>query len=400
MSAPCTVRSVVVPSPNVEMHGRRQPVDGLLFPETPAILWRSEQGCELVDFSTSAKFTLTGAVAGAAVDFLNSRQRSVLLEALGNTALMEVLHRLGPSVPVSPQALLKLTAFDTLFIELLNTCNERCLHCYANAAPESRESLEWSTCQNVLEDAAELKMQRVQFTGGDPLLWRYLPEAVHYANDLGLPMCEIYTNGLALSSQLLAKLAPLNPKFAFSFYSHDASTHDAITQTPGSWERTIQALKSVIAAKLDVRAAMVVMDANKNHIDATQKYLQNLGIDTIGVSISRPVGRGAEPSSVVHFPDEDHTHRPVTGPLSPRGSLRVGANGDVSPCIFNRSDVLGNVQQQRLTQIVAQPQRLLLSKLPIRGDPADLYSECTRTLQCRSCQATAYGLRALWSTKN
>src|SRR5690606_31241235 len=114
-----------------------------------------------------------------------------------------------------------------------------CVHCYADASPEVNTSLPLDACQQALVDAKALGFVRVQFTGGDPLLYKELPQLVEQAASLGLRP-EVYTNGLSLGPSLLGKLAPHCPGFAFSFYSANAEVHDQITRVPGSQERTLR----------------------------------------------------------------------------------------------------------------------------------------------------------------
>src|SRR5690606_35876914 len=69
-------------------------------------------------------------------------------------------------LPLTPSAALSLGRFDTLFIELVGQCNERCVHCYASSSPEIRAKLEHREVESILADAAALGFTRVQFTGG------------------------------------------------------------------------------------------------------------------------------------------------------------------------------------------------------------------------------------------
>src|SRR6185436_15248550 len=97
---------------------------------------------------------------------------------------------------------------------------------------------------------------------------------------------EIYTNGLALTDELLDKLAPHKPSFAFSYYSHDSTIHDAITRTQGSHRRTRAAISRVVARGLPVRAAMVVLNDNVDGVDATVEDLKSLGVGYVSTGAS------------------------------------------------------------------------------------------------------------------
>lgn len=291
-----------------------------------------------------------------------------------------------------------------LFIEITDRCNERCIHCYADAAPERTNRLTLADIEAVLHAARKLGNPAVQFTGGDPLIHPDLVEAVRLARKLGFDPVEIYTNGLALSDTLLHRLAPHQPRFAFSVYSHDAATHDAITRVPGSHERTIRAIHKARAADLPVRASIIVMAENRGHEAETIRFLRRecgLSDDRIGLDVVRSAGRGAfihdlEPDRATlqsakspgHRPIEGRDQRPKTTPVR-RGKLCVSASGAVHPCIFSRRITLGNIRQTPLDEIVRN-----LSARRLAKPPAARLEACKSSLSCADCQAIAWALAA------
>ncbi len=295
---------------------------------------------------------------------------------------------------LSPTRALELGGWDLLFIELVGRCNERCIHCYADAAPEVESELSLETCVALIDAAAALGFARVQLTGGDPLLCPFVPELVERAARLGVP-AEIYTNGLLLSQKLLERLAPHKPTLAFSFYSHDPAVHDAITQTPNSQALTTRAIERAVAAGFPVRVSIIVMEENAHDLAVTCAFLRARGVEQLAFAPTRSVGRGRNFTGAI---DYSLVGRGVSahGGASPsergsrssheRGKLAVASNGDVYPCIFNRTTPLGNIAQRSLQQIVAAPE---LRRSLLGTDEAD-----AERLQCVGCRLTATALRA------
>jgi MoaA/NifB/PqqE/SkfB family radical SAM enzyme len=286
-------------------------------------------------------------------------------------------------LPLTALDALRLDGFDTLFVEVVGICNERCQHCYAESGPTVESSLDRATCEAIIDDAAALGFRRIQFTGGDPLLCSFLPELVARAKDFEVR--EIYTNGLALTDELLAKLAPHKPSFAFSYYSHDAAIHDAITRTPGSHRRTRAANSRVVALGLPVRAAMVVFNDNVDGVDATVDDLKALGVGFVSTGASKTAGRGnsfAWQPRGQGGPAANAGHRAADA--RSEGKLCVTYEGNVVPCIFNRGRVLGAVNaEHRLRDVIAQ-----LAATPGPAADAD-------KLSCGSCRLTDYALAQL-----
>ena len=308
--------------------------------------------------------------------------RLAALAKLNDSAKAVVAWRDLRWMPLTALDAVRLDGFDTLFVELLGTCNERCLHCYAESGPKVRDKLSRETVEHVIDDGLAAGFQRIQFTGGDPLLYEHLPDLVARAR--GYSAREIYTNGMLLDDELIEKLAPHQPSFAFSYYSSDPAIHDAITRTPGSHLRTRAAIGRAVLRGLGVRTAMVVMNENVSTVDATVADLQSLGVELISVAGGKSVGRGTafgwqpklNPTGVTAGHRADGSQAD--------GKLAVTYTGQVVPCIFNRSRVLGTVDEtHRLRDVLAD---LAVTAGPV-GDETKL--------SCGSCRVTDFALAGL-----
>ena len=315
------------------------------------------------------------------------------------------LEQLQPDAPAASNLLLG-NGLGMLFIELTDRCNERCLHCYAESAPERTAHLNRDEIKRVLEEALTLGSPAVQFTGGDPLIHPDLVFAVQTARELDYQMLEIYTNGLALGEALLGELVQYSPSFAFSIYSHEAAVHDVITQTPGSLMRTLKAMHRVQAANLPLRVGMVIMDANRGMEADTFAFLQaELGLDTdqFGIDVVRSTGRGEfMPENQPENPQlqrfrhrADSAEKGTPSQPSPketkkarRGKLCVSASGDVFPCIFSRRTKLGNIRDQSLNDIITS-----LNQRNLSEPSTERWQQCRQSLSCSDCQAIAYLLQ-------
>ena len=288
-----------------------------------------------------------------------------------------------PWVPLTALDAIRLDGFDTLFLELIGTCNERCVHCYAESSPQVRAALDRETCETVIDDAHAAGFRRIQFTGGDPLLCKFLPELLERAAPK-FETCEIYTNALLLDDRLLDRLAPHRPSFAVSYYSSDPAIHDAITRTPGSQRRTRTAIARAVARGLSVRTSIVVMNENVGSIDATVADLESAGVTQISVAAGRSAGRGSafawQPKSI---PAAAYAgHRAASSQSD--GKLAVTYEGAVVPCIFNRDRVLGRIDaSHRLRDVLAA---LAVTPGPAAGE---------ERLSCTSCRITDLALAAL-----
>ncbi|MDQ6980591.1 MAG: radical SAM protein [Ghiorsea sp.] len=302
-----------------------------------------------------------------------------------------------------------------LFLEITDQCNEQCIHCYASSSPACSDFLSLNEIKSILEQARGLGRPFVQFTGGDPLIHRNLVEVVAYTHTLDFEGMEIYTNGLLLNEKLLEQLLPYQPKLAFSLYSPDEAVHDGITQVKGSFKKTVAAIHRAQDLAFQVRIGMAVMQPNAGHEQAMLDFAQEtfcLDKSHVRFDPVHETGRGANlstknislmPSQNSHMPESTKkpTHHQViqtdkiesgfvSQHIGRRGKLAVCANGDVSPCIFNREHVLGNIRQQTFEDMFAVKNKGLGNMNP----NIERWNNCQHQLSCGDCQMVAYTLGA------
>lgn len=366
---------------------------GRLLPEVPALVTWDAGTLEILDVARRSTMRAEGIFADEVRRLLETGERGPALAALSvEHPLLQMVDGAGKSrsAPLDASTALGLDGFRTLFLELTGCCNQRCLQCYAGAGPDVASALDWPGALAAVEDAAALGFELVQLTGGEPLLCTFLPQMVERVVALGMT-CEIYTNGLLLDDALLDAIAPYGPAFALSYYSHRPEVHDAITRTPGSHASTTRAIERVQARGLPLRAAMIVVPQNAADIQGTVARLGALGVLRVGVGRSFAVGRGELFLGEVAHPcaaDDPADGAPQT---RRRGRLCVAHDGTVYPCIFNRTDPLGQIAERRLLEIARAP----ALRAPPEGGPAGRLEQVRRSVPCLDCQLTACALAAL-----
>lgn len=240
---------------------------------------------------------------------------------------------------------------DFLWIELTNRCNLECVHCYAGSSPHGDDSaLSADEHATLLADAQALGCRQVQFIGGEPTLNRSLPNLIRLASDLGYELIEVYTNLVSLSEPLLECFVRHDVRVATSVYASDPAVHDRITTHEGSWRRTTANIERVLQAGLTLRASIIEMDTNRGVTEATTAWLRDLGVKDIGTDRLRRFGRGST---------EPHAAGPHGCDLGElcgncaHGTLCVGSDGAVTPCIMSKPWTIGSLQRDSLAAIVA-----------------------------------------------
>jgi len=140
-------------------------------------------------------------------------------------------------------------------IEVTYRCNLNCIHCSSDARPSNLLEMDCDTCLRILEEAAAMGAEEVAFSGGEPLLWPYIFDAVASAIANGLSVT-VYTSGnvddFAKKAAEIVKLGAR--RFIFSIFGGTATTHERITRVTGSFDGTLcamdEACKSGLATEL------------------------------------------------------------------------------------------------------------------------------------------------------
>jgi sulfatase maturation enzyme AslB (radical SAM superfamily) len=256
-------------------------------------------------------------------------------------------HPMPHLAPAAVEPNLPSNALNFLWLEVTNRCSLECVHCYADSSPHGADSsLTIEDHARLIVEARTLGCPRLQFIGGEPTLYRGLPTLIELASSLEFETIEVYTNLYVLSDELLRCFARHGVHVATSVYSSDPHVHDAITTRPGSWLRTTRNIERVLEQTIPLRAAIVEMELNRGGLEATTAWLRSLGVTDIGTDRLRHFGRGA----VSHACEMSE----LCGNCA-SGTLCVGPDGVVAPCIMSKPWTVGSVKDDTLAAIVNSP---------------------------------------------
>jgi len=249
------------------------------------------------------------------------------------------------SLPPGATASQSSEGVNFLWLELTNRCNLQCVHCYAESSPFSGENdlLEAEDYDNLLASAAELGCKQVQFIGGEPTLNRHLPHFITRARSLDYDFVEVFSNLTRVSQPLLECFVENDVDVATSVYSNRPEVHDEITKKSGSHRQTMRGIDAVLAAKLRLRAGIISMPQNEDHIEETIDFLKQRGVPNVRVDRVREFGRASECG------DESMTG--LCGNCA-GSTLCVAPDGGVSPCIMSKTWSVGSVLETSLETVV------------------------------------------------
>lgn len=294
----------------------------------------------------------------------------------------------------------------TVLLELTNRCNEKCVHCYIDQADRTEiDTAQWLATIDTLADLGTLILT---LSGGEALLRKDF-EAIYrhaHARKFGI---RLFTNGTMLTDGQLDMIANYKPlDVQISLYGHTAELHDGITQLPGSFDRTIQAIKNIIALEIPVYAKASWMQQNVEYYTEIRDFATSLGAVFRGNKNIVPTRFGDGESQACQLTDEQYknliarnspTPTPDEPPqLDPKRdnshlcgagvvTMRIGADGSVYPCT-QLHEAAGNVQYDHLKNIWQQAS-IFIKLRETRKRDLITCSACSLLVYCFRCPGLA-----------
>jgi len=287
----------------------------------------------------------------------------------------------------------------------------------------------------LLREAAELHVEKVVFTGGEPLICNYLSEAIGVATGLGISPT-VYTSGIRdnaltpMSLEVACGLAQLGlSRFIFSVYSHRSQVHDSVTRY-GTHAATLAALKNAVLTKLPVEIHVVAMKRNFRDLPGLVDLAESMGVQKVSVLRFVPQGRGKNISSADNLARDELKELGETilslREQYPNLAIRAGSpyniltightrcnaaqdvliinhRGDVFPCDAFKNvryvdSMFGNVVDQSLRDVWEHSLFLNRVREILEGQKGETCRSCDQAEACQSGCLAQKVIRGGWST--
>lgn len=290
-------------------------------------------------------------------------------------------------------------------IEIADRCNEVCVHCYQIQGQKGEMSTD--EVKSVMDQLAEMGVLLLTISGGEPTLRHDFVELVEHARRRKFAV-KIFTNGLTMTRELAERLAALAvQEVQISVYSHRAEVHDHVTGVPGSWDKTIAAVRNLREAGVAVVVKTPMMQLNASETDEYIDFAKSLGADYMMDPHMDPREDGDRSPEALRIDPETFIrarHDPRLGgarekkPVAPRdpsgsvcgacsGNVHIEANGELRPCTQLTVPV-GHALRDGVREAYEEnPDALAIRNLAWR----DLHGcrDCALAASCGRCYANA-----------
>jgi len=272
----------------------------------------------------------------------------------------------------SPESALQLKG---IFLHVTKACNLACTYCYFSAARALPDELTADEYVTLWPEIVAMKIPKVIFTGGEPLLRDDLIDllaGLRSADPQHSVLRCLNTNGHVLSERISRRMVGLVDEVRVSL---DAlrERNDAL-RGEGNYDAAIRALDILQSVGFEPKVLVTVTSASLPDLEELLALLARRGIRRINLNGLRMIGRARayrelRAESDMTKPVLDRIRRILSNSevtldepsvdggqahCGVGGLINVMPNGDVYPCheLVFREFRCGNIRRQRLSDIL------------------------------------------------
>lgn len=175
---------------------------------------------------------------------------------------------------------------SALVLNLTTMCNAKCAFCIVFDSL-NRPDLTMSRAEvyETLEKARREGAREVNYSGGEPTIYKGFTDVVRYARDLGYDHQSINTNGIRLKDPAYCEelLEAGMSSIDFSIHGHTEELHDREVARKGAFRAIVRACGNLNELKerfrFNMSATTVMTRHNHHHLLDIVKMLEELGFD-------------------------------------------------------------------------------------------------------------------------
>lgn len=181
-------------------------------------------------------------------------------------------------------------------------CNLTCAHCYSQSSPAAPDGLPVEAVVRLIADAAGLGYRVVAFSGGEPLIYPGLAQALREATARGL-RTSVTTNGTLLDPPRLEALDDLVTLLAVSL-DGPATLHNEIRGSPSAFDRLLGGVANLRSAGIRFGFLHTLTRHSWEHLPWLADFAHGSGASLLQIHPLEMFGR-AEETMRGQMPDED-----------------------------------------------------------------------------------------------
>ncbi len=291
-------------------------------------------------------------------------------------------------------------------IEVTHRCPCDCVHCLLVREP--RDELTLDELVDILRQLRDEGVFNLGLTGGEPFVRGDFPRILAAAH-VHRFFLSVLTTGVTVGAPEVALMQRCGVRrVEISLLGAGPDTHDAVMRLRGAFDRTVAAVKLLVAAGLEVNLKTTVLTLNWREVPAMRALAARLGARyeaniTVAPRMDgdrAPLGYALTAAELAQLDPSLINAGPIPGedlsggaPLvctAGRTVAAIGPRGEVYPCLLMRHE-LGNLRQRSLHDILhAAPEPFLTSLRRLETDEVATCAGCDLRAGCQRCPGIAY----------
>lgn len=323
--------------------------------------------------------------------------------------LFDSLYKINKYAPENT----KVNKLNLVWLEITQACNMKCIHCYeGNQHIVSENPLNLLKWKEVIDQIAELSVDRVVVIGGEPCMHNDVQEILEYLALKGI-RTTLFTNASLLNEKLKKIIIDKNIEVKVSLYGHNSEIHDSITKVKGSFSTLIENIRYFVEYNISVSIAVVIMKENENYYNEIEEFVKSLNISKYKTDVIREVFLGKQHmhspqnEKIVNLakrtvPNFNISKNKFNEALFKNtcwsGKIVVSEDGNVLPCVFARNISYGNVQNNTIKQILTS--ELLQKYWNMDFSKIEICKDCEYRFACKDCRPLAMSYNGAINNKN
>ncbi len=186
----------------------------------------------------------------------------------------------------------------SIYLYITSGCNLRCKHCWIEAGPEERKrrkELDFEQWRGIMDQAIELGLGSVKFTGGEPLLIRDTTyQLMCYLREKEIRVT-METNGTLLDDEVAKFFSETKGSYiSVSLDGPNAELHDYFRSVKGAYDRTVEGMALLAKYKVPYQLICAVHRDNCDTIDDMIALGKELKAGSVRFLPVARTGRGSD----------------------------------------------------------------------------------------------------------
>ncbi len=189
-------------------------------------------------------------------------------------------------------------ASRSIYINLGAQCNQNCNFCLIKGSEKNFPFMFLNEAKRIIKGFASSGGKSIMFTGGEPTLRDDLPEMIRHAEEWGkLESISIVTNAVRLSDEnYFQRLIEVDKQkqlsFGVSFHSHREKVSEEITQSTGTFRKTLKGIARILKSGRPISFYQVITAENYRHLLAFCQFIHKRFPKARSITFAYPFPQG------------------------------------------------------------------------------------------------------------